>query len=238
MIHLSYSELVATSEKAFEALGMRAGERADAAEMVAWLQLHGLAGVRELGKALAYLPSETGTRLAELWRAENIRVFSSQGAGILCTGGLAVDAGVALARRHGLATVRVEDCHNRALVVGYLARSAHHGISVLAHWRNASRSQAHAVSLNAADEFPTLRTYATGDWPETDQSLTLIMSKRFDLRPHFHADVSDDQIVQSTAADQMQAEREHALENGLSVDEAVWANLKQIAAGVLVDDGL
>lgn len=237
-MHVSYSELVATSEKAFEALGMRPGERAEAAEMVAWLQLHGLSGVRELGKALAYLPREAGTRLAELWRAENIRVFSAQGAGILCTGGLAVDAGVALASRQGLATVRVEDCHNRALIVGYLARSARHGTSVLAYWRNAGRSQAHAVSLSATEEFPTLRTYVTSQRQETDQSLTLIMSRRFDLRPHFHDDVTDDRIVQSIAAADMQSEREQALEHGLSVDQAVWDNLKTIAAGVLVDDGL
>lgn len=238
MIHVSYSELVATSEKAFEALGMRPGERAEAAEMVAWLQLHGLSGVRELGKALAYLPTETGTHLAERWRADNIRVFSAQGAGILCTGGLAVDAGIALAGRQGLATVRVEDCHNRALIVGYLARSARHATSVLAYWRNASGSQAHAVSLSATDEFPTLRSYVTHEPDETDQSLTLIMSRRFDLRPNFHDDLADDRIVQSIAAADMRSEREYALAHGLSVEHTVWNDLKTIAAGVLVDDGL
>ena len=62
---VSFNELQGMGRKAFIGIGFAEGDAIDAAEMVAWMEAHGLGGVAALRKGLDYLltedPTETPT---------------------------------------------------------------------------------------------------------------------------------------------------------------------------------
>lgn len=236
MTHVSHHELVELIEKAFEAIGMRPGERAEAAEAIAWLELHNLNGIDELSKAIRYIPAEASGRLAERYRNDRLRVFSAGGHSILSSGALAVDAVLAMAARSGLATVHVEDCRNRGLITGFLLRAAHQRKSVLACWSNRQRSQLHNAWLNGTDELPQLRTEARSRTESGDQSITLIASEAFELRPDKMPATASERIIHASDPDAMRRAQERAFKEGIVLPDDTWHTLKTLAAGVLVDD--
>ncbi|MES1937251.1 DUF3726 domain-containing protein [Salinisphaera hydrothermalis] len=238
MPQISHNELISTVEKAFEAMGLRPGERTEAAEAIGWLERHGLDGLSELIKALEHMPAEAQGQLEERYRDGGLRVFSAGGQSILCGGGAAIDAALSMACRHGLATVRIDNCHNRALIAGFLPRAAYRKTGVLACWSNRHQSRLHLVWHSGVDRFPTLRVQCRPRASSADQSLTLIASRALDLQPNLPPDSSTHRLLQAADPDTMEAAEKKALKNGLTVSEQTWAKLKQIARGVLVDDGL
>ncbi len=234
---ISANELLTTVGKAFEGLGFAPGDREDAAAMVAWLELHGLNGLAELEKALDFLDQETDPRPRTLFRSSGLRVFDAGGASVLAGGALAVDAGVAMARHVALATVRLEHCHNRLLIIGYLARSASLGVSVLASWGNArSDPRRYVASLRAGDGAPTLRAWTTsvssGD--VFDQGLTLVFSRNLDLLPQLHLDEASERVLLSVEGASLDAAEAACIEHGITVDDALWQRLGILARRVLV----
>jgi LDH2 family malate/lactate/ureidoglycolate dehydrogenase len=236
MLRISHNELLNTIEKAFEAMGFRPGERAEAAEAIAWLERHGLEGVAELGKALDHMPGEAQGRLVERYRDGGLRVFSADGQSILNSGGLAVDTALSMAQRYGLATVRIEECHNRALIAGFLTRAVYQNTGVLACWSNRHQSRLHLVWHNGADRFPSLRVQARPRAAITDQSLTLIASCVIDLQPHLPPDTDTHRLIQVVDPEALRRAEQCALSEGLNLSERTWDTLKRIATGVLVDD--
>lgn len=238
MPHVSHNELLKTVEKAFEAMGLRPGERAEAAEAIAWLERHGLQGVAELGKALDHMPAEAQGRLVERYRDGALRVFSADGRTILSAGGVAVDVALSMAQRYGLATVRIENCHNRSLIAGFLTRAAHQDTGILAYWSNQHQSRLHLVWHDANHRFPTLRVQARPAAASADQSLTLIASRALDLQPNLPPDTDTHRLIQAADPDTMQQAEERALAEGMALADETWRRLEQIATGVLVDDGL
>lgn len=238
MPQISHNELINTVEKAFEAMGLRPGERAEAAEAIGWLERHGLDGVSELVKALEHMSAAAQGQLEERYRDGGLRVFSAGGQSILNSGGAAVDAALSMACRYGLATVRVENCHNRALIAGFLTRAAYQNTGVLACWSNQHQSHLHLVWHAGTDRFPTLRVQCRPRASNADQSITLIASRALDLQPNLPPDTDTHRLVQAVDPHHMQQAEKQALAHGLTVPDPTWDRLKQIASGVLVDDGL
>lgn len=238
MPQVSHNELLKTVEKAFEAMGLRTGERTEAAEAIAWLERHGLNGVAELSKALDHMPAEARSRLVERYRDGALRVFSAGGHTILNGGGMAVDVALSMAQRYGLATVRIENCHNRALIAGFLSRAANQSTGILAYWSNQRQSRLHLVWHDGFRRFPTLRVQARPSAASADRSLTLIASRALDLQPNLPADTDTHWLLQAADPQTMQQAQERALAEGMALSDQTWNTLRQIAAGVLVDDGL
>lgn len=238
MPHVSHNELLTTVEKALEAMGLRPGERAEAAEAIAWLERHELHGVTEFGKALDHVPTEADGYLVEHYRDGALRVFSAGGRTILSTGGAAVDVALSMAQRYGLATVRIENCHNRSLIAGFLSRAANQNTGMLAYWSNQHQSRLHMVWHDGTHRFPTLRVQARPAATSADQSLTLIASRALDLQPSLPPDTDTHWLVQAADPDTMQQAEQRALAEGIALSDETWNRLRQIAAGVLVDDGL
>lgn len=234
---ISHNELLVGARKAFEGLGFRAGDAEDAAEMVSWLELHGLDGVGELGKALRFLDKEGRTSPQTRLNLPALRVLDAGGASVLCTGGIAVDAGVAMARRQGAASVYVVDCHNRMLITGYVARCARRGVSVIACWHNgADPGVRTVVSVRAGEALPTVRRYVPHRAPDdhAGRDLTLHFSEDFDLSPRIHPDVGEGRVRLSATPEELARREAECLESGLTVDAATWEALRRLAARILV----
>jgi LDH2 family malate/lactate/ureidoglycolate dehydrogenase len=236
-MRVSRNELTAVLRKAFEGLGFGTGEREDAADMVAWLELHGLHGLSELGKALAYLEREGSRRLQLRYSAPGLRVLDAEGASILCGGGIAVDTGIAMARADGLGVVRVDACHNRALTVGYLVRAARRGISVLASWHNGADPGVRWVVAHGAGEvWPSVRLIqpAGATDPAAGRHLTLWFSADVDPKPELHASVTGERVLLDADPDTMARCYRDGIERGLAVDDAFWKQLQGLGRRVLV----
>lgn len=237
-MRLSKNELTVTVRKAFEGLGFGAGEGEDAAGMVAWLELHGLGGLRELDKALTYLEREGKSRLAERYCAPGLRVLDAGGASILCGGGLAVDAGVAMARAEGIGIVRIDACHNRALTVGYLARAVRRGVGVLATWHNGGEPGTRwMVAQGAGDDWPAVRLFRPDRAPDHagGRHLTLWFAKDVNLLPQLHPAVSGRRILLSADPAALAQRHREGIEHGLAVDGELWERVRRLAARVLVE---
>lgn len=237
-MNISHNELLTMACKAFEGLGFEAGDRDDAAHMVLWLERHGLNGLHELHKAVDFLAKDRQQALRTLFRGSGLHVMDAGGASVLCHGALAVDAGIAMAHRHPLGTVRLEGCHNRLFILGDLARSCRHGVSALAVWRNEHGDYPcdYVVAQRAGDTLPTIRVYHD-DSPATsprDQGMTLMFSRDFDLLPHLHPDVSADRIEYSALPDALEETSRQRLATSIMVDEKLWERLKDLATRILV----
>ncbi|WP_024950882.1 DUF3726 domain-containing protein [Cobetia crustatorum] len=135
---VSYNELHGLCRKAFQAMGFEDGDAGDAADMVAWMQLYELQGLAALNRGLRYLLEDSEERPPEIIYADgDLAVLDSHGHSVLKSSLLALELGFAKARARGLAVIKIQHCHNRQLIMGYLARLAGRGMNVTAFWRNA-----------------------------------------------------------------------------------------------------
>ncbi|QIT56060.1 DUF3726 domain-containing protein [Aquisalimonas sp. 2447] len=236
---ISHNELLSMARKAFEGMGFDPGEREDAAHMVLWLESHGLEGLRELHKALDFLPDERARPLTTLHRGPGLYVMDADGASALCRGSVAVDAGIAMSERHPMATVRMEGCHNRIFILADLARASRRGVSALAVWRNdhGDHPLAYTVAQRAGDALPTLRVYWDDSpaGPRQDQGITLAFSRDFDLLPQLHPDVDGARIHYSAVPEDLALCSQERMATQIAVDEALWQQLKSLAARILVE---
>lgn len=230
-MRISHQELLATARRAFASLGFGPGEREDAADMVAWLELHGLGGLSELGKGLGYLEAEAGTQAEVLYRDPRLAVVDAGGASVLAVAAQAVNLLCADVRESRLATVRVKNCHNRLLITGYLTRLAREGLNLLAYWENrGERPAVTMVAITAEDELPSLRVYdVAGGEPAFSRDLSLIASPDFVFVP-----VPQGQRVlarprQSPTPEFMRDHLDRCFGEGLEVDGQLWRELQRLA---------
>lgn len=235
-IHLSYHELVTTTHKALEALGFRRDDSVDAAATVAWQEQHGLAGVEELANSLGFLRREAGARLESTYEGGCWRVFNADGASILSVIGTVLDVAVADVEGFGLAMTRIEACHNRALIGGYLTRCARRGLAGMAYWRNRRDApEVHALCVSPEADFPELRIYQSAPLNGSHHDLVLMLSTNLECRPRESSEGAARVVRSFTAADMRRA-HEVSIENGLSVNADAWEKLCNTASGVLVPE--
>jgi hypothetical protein len=232
-VKITQEELVATVRKAFEGLGFPPGEREDAADMVVWLELHGMGGLSELRKGLRYLRDEATQRPEQRYADERLAVLDARGASVLAVGAHAAETACTMARSSGIATVRIADCHNRLLVLGYLNRAARQGVNLLAYWENRGDEPViYSVSITAGDELPSVRAYdVVGEDLSHTHDLVLIASTDFMLAPFPYSERLIDRPRLSPTPEFMRTHMERCFGEGMDVDDPLWAEIRELAVG-------
>nr|WP_299244343.1 Ldh family oxidoreductase [uncultured Halomonas sp.] len=236
---VSYNELQGLCRKAFSGMEFEEGEAADAADMVAWMQCHGLEGLNALGRGLDHLLREDPNQLTSiLYNDGDLAVLDGHGQSVLRASSLAVELGFAKARARGLAIIKIRRCHNRQLIMGYLSRLAGRGMNVTAFWRNAQMPLTEqVVGFRANSTVPEIRVYAVHEVPEENEpndGITLILANHVDLLPAMRSDYHYEVLARQSESDLL-ACRERAFAEGIEVDDALWQRLKTLATRILVE---
>jgi LDH2 family malate/lactate/ureidoglycolate dehydrogenase len=235
---VSFNELQGLGRKAFEGLGFDEGDAADAADMVAWMEAHGLHGLLALKNSLDYLLSEDKQPPVVIYQDADVSVLDAHGHTILGNANLAVELGYARARARGLSVTKIRHCHNRILIIGYLSRVARRGMNVTAFWRNAHTPLTEqVVGFRAGHTEPELCAYSIDTPPddvEPNDGITLIMANHVDLLPGLRSDHPLTDLVQQSEHS-LAALLDHSLHEGMDVEDALWRRLKKLADRLLVE---
>lgn len=238
---VSHNELSGLCRRAFEGLGFTAGDHEDAADMVVWLEQHGLDGLEALRGGLDRVHDGANAALERVFEDSSLAVIDAHDNSILCCGSLAADLVYTRARRKGLAVVKVHHCYNRKLMLGYLARCARRGMSMMAFWRNTQAPVAveQVVSIRAYDDYPTLLLYQVEDRDERlarNHSVTLIASPHFAMLQSLHPDPEEATLLQALDPEDFARQSRRVWDEGLEVDQALWRLLKGLADRTLVEE--
>lgn len=243
---VSYNELHGLCRKAFQAMDFEDGDAGDAADMVAWMQLYELEGLAALNRGLRFLLEDADERPPEIVYADgDLAVLDSHGHSVLKSSSLALELGFAKARARGLAVIKIQHCHNRQLIMGYLARLAGRGMNVTAFWRNAqdvdeavgSPMIEQVVGFRANSPVPEIRVYAVREVPEENEpndGITLVMANHVDLLPSLRSDYDVD-LLACHEESKLLACRQRAMQEGIEVDDELWSRLKALSTRLLVE---
>ncbi|MCU1761085.1 DUF3726 domain-containing protein [Pseudomonas sp. 14P_8.1_Bac3] len=225
-MRVSLNEIQVVCRKAFEGIGFAPGDCDDAAEMIAWLQLQGLDGIGALKNALAFLHDEVDRPFATCYEDAGQLTLDAHGQSVLRCAAQAIELGVSKALRGGSALIRIRHCHNRLLLLGYLARCADQGLNFCVYWRDARQER--VATLSAGQLIPSLRVQALPQPADSDeQSINVLISRHFTLLPRLSAEGIDPEITRPSPA--------RRLADGLEVDDEVWSMLKKLGEQVLVE---
>jgi LDH2 family malate/lactate/ureidoglycolate dehydrogenase len=231
-MRVSLNEIQVVCRKAFEGIGFAPGDCDDAAEMIAWLQLHGLDGIGTLNKALLFLETETDRPFNTCYEDAAQLTLDAHGQSVLRCAAQAVELGIGKALRTGSASVRIRHCHNRLLLLGYLARCTDQGLNYCVHWRDAQ--QQWLATFGAGQSSPSLQVHTSVQPDQSDeQSINVLISRHFQLlpAPNEQATAPDLNLDWQLLADTATRQRS----TGLEVNANVWAALKKLGERVLVE---
>ncbi|OEY66990.1 DUF3726 domain-containing protein [Marinobacter sp. X15-166B] len=236
---VSLNELQGLARKAFGGIGFQEGDAMDAADMVAWMEAHGLNGIEALKKGLDFLLNEDASQPpAIIYQDADVCVVDAGKRTILGNASLAIELGYAKCRARGLSVTKIRHCHNRMLIVGYLSRIARRNMNVTAFWRNAHEPLTEIlVSFKAGDTEPEICMYsldAVPDETEANDGITLIMANHANLLANLNSDEPLNDLLLQTR-DTMTSWYERSLSEGIDVDEALWERLKVLAIRTLVE---
>lgn len=235
---VSFNELQGLCRKAFAGLGFDDGDAVDAADMVAWMDAHGLYGLLALKNSLDYLLNEGHQPPSVIYQDADVSVLDAHGHTILGNANLAVELGYAKARARGLSVTKIRHCHNRILIIGYLSRIARRNMNVTAFWRNAHTPLTEqVVGFRAGHEEPELCAYTVDQVPddvEPNDGITLIMASHVDLLPGLRSGVPLTDLIQQSEHS-LAALMNHSLQDGIEVSDALWEQLKVLASRLLVE---
>lgn len=247
---VSYNELQGLCRKAFLGMGFEDGDASDAADMVAWMQLHELDGLEALNRGLDYLLAEQQEQERVpvlLYADDDLAVLDGQGYSVLSSSSLALELGFAKARARGFSVIKIRRCHNRQLIMGYLARIAGRGMNATAFWRNAQAPQGdgkgepplteQVVGFRANSSVPEIRVYAVTQVPEENEpndGVTLVLANHVNLLPAMRSEFDYDLLARHEESSLL-ASRERAMLDGIGIDDGVWNRLKDLATRILVE---
>lgn len=237
---VSHNELTGLCRRAFEGLGFHAGDHDDAADMVVWLQQHGLGGVEALRKGMDYLARNDRSAMSRPFEDTSLAVIDGASNSVLVCGSLAADLAYAKARRKGLAVVKMQNVYNRILMLGCLARCARRGMNLLAFWRNSEDPTVveQVVSIRAYEDFPTLLLYEVEDPDDNltrNRSVTLVASPHFAMLQSLHPNPDEATLLQVLGPEDFERQSRRVVEEGMEVEDAVWHRLKELSALTLVE---
>ncbi|MFZ9130169.1 MAG: DUF3726 domain-containing protein [Pseudomonadales bacterium] len=236
---VSFNELQAVSRKAFMGIGFSEGHAEDAADMVTWMESYDLHGLDALNKGLEHLIADNPATLPTIvYQDGDVAVVNGQDLSVLRSCNLALELAFAKGRARGLSVIKIQRCRQRQLIMGYLARLAGRGMNVTAFWRNAQQPLTEqVVGFRANSTVPSIRVYSVEEVPEENEpnnGITIIMANHVDLLPTMRSDYRYDLLAKHEEADLLAA-REHAMTNGIEVDDGVWEQLNKLAKATLVE---
>ncbi|MDV2116872.1 DUF3726 domain-containing protein [Alcaligenes faecalis] len=233
-MHVSMTELKTVLRRCFEATGYFVGNYEDAANMILWLEKHGLNGLEELTRALPYIDQDNARPLSTvIYEDSTSAIIDSHGRSALNCIAASVDLAHAKALAQGVATVTVHNCHNRMFILKALTDCGRRGISVAAYWQNGSQTLIeHTAAIKAGARYPSYSVAQTSQKvkDEDKQALTIICSSRVDLTSslqHLNA--------HHISAKQVELNKEQTVDCGIEISEQLWAHINKIGEGVLVE---
>lgn len=239
-MHVSLNEFTLTCRRALDGLGFPPGEFEDAADMVVWLEQHGLGGARLLGEILPRLAGEQWPALARVHDDGGCVVMAMDHGSLLHGGSLAADLACTRALETGLGIVRLRGCRDRSFILGYLARCARRGHHIAAFWCTGEPRRAiQNVGVALADErlpvFRRFRADGGGEQEADTDTLTLMATRDFAMLPAAPADHSAIELLEMVTAEEFDARSRRAWDQGVDVDRWVWQELKSLADRKLVE---
>ncbi|WP_116474745.1 DUF3726 domain-containing protein [Zobellella maritima] len=238
-MQVSMNELKAALRRCFEAAGYFVGNYEDAANMVLWLEKHGLGGLAELERALPYIKSDADKPLSTVvYEDSTSAIIDSNGRSALNCIAASVDLAHAKALESGIATITVHNCHNRMFALKALTDCGRRGISVTAYWQNGSETvKEYAAAIKAGERYPSFSEAATSlvTNPDEQQALTIVCSSRVDLAGSLQRSKGN-RNARYISPEQLAENKEYIIDNGIAIDEALWAEINRIGAGILVEN--
>ena len=236
---VSFNELQALSRKAFMGIGFAEGHADDAADMVTWMESYDLHGLEALNRGLEHLMnSDPDTRPEILYQDSDLAVVDGHHLSVLRASNLALELAFAKARSRGLSVIKIRRCHQRQLIMGYLARLSARGMNITAFWRNAHDPLTEqVVGFRANSTVPSIRVYAVEEVPEENEAndgITLVMANHVDLLPTMRSDYRYDLLAKHEESELL-AVRERAMTSGIEVTPELWLRLKELAHVTLVE---
>ncbi len=238
MMHISMIELKAALRRCFEASGYFVGNYEDAADMIVWLEKHGLQGLAEFKSMLPYLCQDQDKPLSTIvYEDSGAIVIDSHNRSSLNCIAAAVDVAYLKAQQAGIATVTVRNCHNRRFVLKAITDCGRRGVSVAAYWQNGkNKVTEYTASIKAGHRYPNYSEALT-DLSYSDQqqqSLTIICSARVDLQPSLKKGSAVGEILYSSAQ-KIAENKQHSVEQGIEISTDLWGEINRIGEGVLVE---
>ena len=234
-MHISMNELTAALRRCFEASGYFVGNYEDAANMIVWLEKHGLKGLEELEHALAYIAADQNKPQSKIiYEDSTSAIIDAHGRSSLNCVAAAVDLAQAKALASGIATITVHNCHNRMFILKALTDCGRRGISAAAYWQNGSEIiTEHTAAIRSGQRYPNYSQAITNlaCSGEDKQALTIICSSRVDLTSSLQ---STEQ--QSISAQQIAEHKALTVELGIEIDKKLWAEINQLGTGILVEN--
>lgn len=236
---VSLNELQSVCRKAFLGMGFAEGHADDAAAMVAWMQSHGLDGLRALNEGLeCVMASSAEGRPQLVYEDADLAVVDGRQLSVLASGNLAMELAFTKAKVRGLSVIKIRHCRQRQLIMGYLARLADRGMNVTAFWRHTqSPLTEQVVGFRARSTVPSIRVYQLEEQPEEDvpnDGITIVMANHVDLLPTMRSDDEYDLLARHDESDLL-AVHQQSLSEGISVDPERWQQLKMLASHTLVE---
>ncbi len=236
---VSMNELKAALRRCFEATGYYVGNYEDAANMILWLEKHGLNGLGELERALPYISEDNSKPLSTVvYEDSTSAIIDSNGRSALNCIAASVDLAHAKALECGIATVTVHNCHNRMFILKALTDCGRRGISVAAYWQNGSQTVSeHTAAIKAGDRYPSYSEATTSLESNADdrQALTIICSSRVDLTSSLQKSKGN-RHARYISAKQVAANKDYSVDNGIEISDSLWAEINRIGEGILVEN--
>ena len=234
-MNISMNELKAALRRCFEASDYFVGNYEDAANMVLWLEKHGLNGLSEFKLALPYIGEDKNKPLSNvIYEDSTSATIDAHHRSALNCIAAAVDLAHAKALESGIATVTVHNCHNRIFILKALTDRGRSGISAAAYWQNGTDSVTeHTAAIRSGQRYPSYSEGVTNlTSNENDkQALTIICSSRVDLTSSLQNSKSH-----FISPKQVESNKEHTVEHGIEIDADVWEEINKIGLGVLVEN--
>ena len=229
------NELKAALRRCFEASDYFVGNYEDAANMVLWLEKHGLNGLNELKLALPYIGEDRDKPLSNvIYEDSTSATIDAHHRSALNCIAAAVDLAHAKALESGIATVTVHNCHNRIFILKALTDRGRSGISAAAYWQNGHDSVTeHTAAIKSGQRYPSYSEGTTNlvSNDKDKQALTIICSSRVDLTSSLQNSKSN-----FISPQQVESNKENTVENGIEIDAEVWNEINNIGLGVLVEN--
>ncbi|WP_261842929.1 DUF3726 domain-containing protein [Aliamphritea ceti] len=237
-MHISMNELKAALRRCFEACGYFVGNYEDAANMILWLEKHDLNGLDELERALPYITERSEKPLSTvIYEDSTSAIIDSHDRSALNCIAASVDLAHAKALENGIATVTVHNCHNRMFILKALTDCGRRGISVAAYWQSGSDTVTeHSAAIRAGERYPSY-SRATTSLPGNidNKALTIICSSRVDLTTSLQQSKGN-RNARHISPTQIADNKDHSVEQGIDVNEALWEQINHIGMGVLVEN--
>lgn len=198
------------------------------AQLIIWLECHGLAGVNKYLAASKNVPSRPPRLVFK--DQTNLEVYSG-GHSLLFDCDAVCDLAIADAKRHGKSRVKVFDADDGEIIFAALARCARSGLASAAMWHGKNDKAVAAKQWGAAPS-PQIG-FAAPLKHLRPKSVIFVAAQSADVIEAIHA-----KWFASEGGDAPHAFKdssEHHIDNGFALRQTDYSRLCELAAAVLVE---